>query len=67
MVVHLIAQARITRLIEALELVEAQRESIRHDEAMEENGKAGLAKSVHLSRLAENLRACRYEQVLAVV
>ena len=67
MVVHLIAQARITRLIEALELVEAQREPIRHDEAVEENGKTSLAKSVHLACLAENFRACRYEKVLAVV
>jgi len=33
---------------------------------VEENGKTGLAERVHLSCLAENLRTCRYEQVLAV-
>ena len=67
MVVHLIAEARIASLIEALELVEAHGKSVRHEEAVEENGKTRLAESLDFFCLAQNLRACRNQQVLAVM
>ena len=46
-IVHLIAKASIAGLVKSFELVEAQGITIRHDEAVEENGQTCLAEGVH--------------------
>ena len=47
MIVHLIAKASIAGLVESFELVEAHGITIRHDEAVEDNGQTRLAEGVH--------------------
>ncbi len=66
-VVDLVPQAGVADLVEPLELVEADGISVRHEQAMEHDGETCLAEGVHLLGFAEQLRACRNEQVLAVV
>ena len=67
MVVHLVAEAGLADLVEAFELVQAQRVAVGHDDAVEENGKPFLAEAVHLLDFPEHTGTLRDEEVLAVV
>ena len=51
-IVHLIAKASIAGLVKSFELVKAQGITIRHDEAVEENGQTRLAECVHFLSFA---------------
>jgi hypothetical protein len=66
-IVHLVAECGFADLIEALELVEADRQAVRHDQSMEYDGKALLAKRLNFLRFAEDLGARRNERMLPVV
>src|SRR5882757_6202680 len=66
-VVDLIPQAGITYLVEPLELIQADRITIRHDEAVEGDSKPRLAERIDLLRLTENLRSSGNQKMLAVV
>ena len=67
MVVDLVAKAGVTDLVEALELIEADRVPIRHDEPVEDNGETGLAGGINLLGLPEEFRPSGDENVLAVM
>jgi hypothetical protein len=67
MVVDLVAKAGVTDLIKALELIEADRVSIRHDEPVEDNGETGLTGVINFPRLPEEFRPRGDENVLAVM
>ena len=67
MVVDLVAKAGVTDLVEALELIEADRVTIRHDEPVEDNGETGLTGVINLPRLPEEFRSSGDQKVLAVM
>ena len=67
MVVDLVAKAGVTDLVEALELIEADRVTIRHDEPVEDNGETGLTGVINLPGLPEEFRPSGDENVLAVM
>src|SRR4051794_20528955 len=46
MVIHLVAQPGLANLTETMKLIEADRISIRHDQAMKKHGKTLLAETV---------------------
>jgi hypothetical protein len=69
-VIDFVFQRGLADLIEARELVEVDAETVRHDEAVEDNGNAALltgAGGTNLPRFAEYDCAFRYEDVLMVV
>jgi hypothetical protein len=58
-VVDLVAQASIARLVEAFELVEADRVAVGHEEAMKNDGETRLPERCDLACFPENLAARR--------
>ena len=66
-VVDLVAQARVADLIEAQELIEAQRAAVRHQEPVKGHGEPRLAQRLNWSRLAENACPRGNQHVLPAV
>jgi hypothetical protein len=61
MIVHLVFQRRLPNLIQSRKLVQIDRITVRHDEAVKDDSKPVLAESVHFLGLSENLGSCRNE------
>ena len=54
-VIDLVAQAGVTNLVQAHELVEAVAAPVRHEQSMEGHGEARLPERLHGLRLAQDL------------
>ena len=67
MVVDLVLESGCASLVEAAELVKADRVSIRHDEPVKRYGKAHLPEGVNLGGVAQDFAAGGDQNVLAVV
>jgi len=67
MVVNLIAETCVSDLVHSFKLLKADGIPVRHDEPVERNGKACLAKGFNALDFAEDLRAGRNEKLPAVV
>jgi hypothetical protein len=67
MVVDLVAETRVSDLVEPLEMVEARGISVRHHQAMKRNGETGLSEGLDLASLAEQLGAGRKQKMLSVM
>src|SRR5260370_18296914 len=66
-VVDLVSETGVADLVEPLELIEADGIPVGHEHAMEHDGQTCLPKGVNLLGFAQQLRACRYQHVLAAV
>ena len=67
MVVHLVPQPRITDLVEAQELIEAQRASVGHQQPMKGDCESCLTESLNGSRLSKDACARRNQHMLSTV
>ena len=67
MVVDLVPQTGITDLVEAHELIEAERAAIGHQQPMKSHCESRLAEGLNRSRLAEDARARRNQDMLSAV
>ena len=67
MVVDLVLHAGLADLVETVKLVEIDGVAIRHQHAVEGDGKALLAEAGDLLRIAEDERAFRDQNMLAVL
>src|SRR5437899_2481326 len=54
MVIHLVLQARLTDLVQALEFVEIDGVAVRHDQPVESNRQSFLPKGFHFSYLTQH-------------
>src|SRR5918994_5540296 len=61
MLVYLIAETRITDVVQAHELIEAVRASVRHHQSIEVHREPGIAERLHRLRFAEHARSRRYQ------
>ena len=65
-VVDFVAERGLANLIQPFEPVETDRESVRHDQAMEHHGEALLADALHFLGFSEDPCPRGNEDVLAV-
>ena len=66
-VIHAVAQAGVSELIQAAELLDAHRASVRHQDPVESDSQTGLTKVLNGTRFADHSRAGRYQDVLSAV
>ena len=67
MLIHLVSEASIPNVVQAHELIEPIRASVRQDETIESNGETCFSKRLHRCRLSEYACASRNKYVTTVV
>src|SRR5687767_7659622 len=67
MLVYLIAETRIANIVQAHELIEAVRASVRHHQSIEGHGEPRIAERLDGLGFAEHARSRRYQHESAVM